>query len=59
MTDKEKAKAYDNLCSKITQDHIAGLKWIERTGIVTQPVPHHVYCKELRKILENELRKSI
>lgn len=48
-------QAVKDILSKITKEHLDGLKWIERTGITSQPYPYHKYCKDLRKILETLL----
>ena len=48
-------QAEKDILSKITKEHLDGLKWIERTGITSQPYPYHKYCKELRKTLETLL----
>lgn len=45
-------QAEKDILSKITKEHLEGLKWIERTGITSQPYPYHKYCKDLRKTLE-------
>jgi len=44
--------------SKITPEHIAGLKWIGNAGISSQPYPYHKYCKDLLKILEELLNNE-
>lgn len=43
----------DELLSKITEEHLEGLRWIIRTGITTQPRPYHKYCKDLLQLLES------
>lgn len=48
-------QAEKDILSKITKEHLDGLKWIERAGITSQPYPYHKYCKDLRKILETLL----
>lgn len=51
-------QAEKDILSKITKEHLDGLKWIERTGITSQPYPYHKYCKDLRKILETLLNDN-
>lgn len=48
-------QAEKDILSKITPEHIAGLKWIGNAGISSQPYPYHKYCKDLLKILEELL----
>lgn len=43
----------DELLSKITEEHLEGLRWIIRTGITAQPRPYHKYCKDLLQLLES------
>ena len=56
------AKGYEqaekDILSKITPEHIAGLKWIGNTGISCQPYPYHKYCKDLLKTLEELLNNE-
>lgn len=56
------AKGYEqaekDILSKITPEHIAGLKWIGNTGISCQPHPYHKYCKDLLKTLEELLNNE-
>lgn len=47
-----------DILSKFTKEHLEGLKWIERAGISTQPVPYHKYCKDLYKVLEEILKEK-
>ena len=49
-------QAEKDILSKITKEHIEGLKWIERSGITSQPRPYHKYCKDLCKTLEELLK---
>lgn len=51
-------QAEKDILSKFTKEHLEGLKWIERTGISTQPVPYHKYCKDLYKVLEELLKEK-
>ena len=46
-------RKHDELLSKITEEHLEGLRWIIRTGITTQPRPYHKYCKDLLQLLES------
>ena len=43
----------EEFLSKITKEHIEGLRWIIHSGITTQPIPYHKYCKDLLKLLES------
>ena len=45
-------RGYNIFKDKITEQHISGLEWISRSGISTQPVPYHKYCKDLYNILK-------
>lgn len=45
-------QGYNAFKNKITEEHLSGLEWISRAGITTQPVPYHLYCKNLCKILK-------
>lgn len=65
--DNEEARAYfqegyelaeKDILSKITPEHIAGLKWIGNAGISSQPYPYHKYCKDLLKTLEELLNNE-
>lgn len=51
-------QAEKDILSKITPEHIAGLKWIGNAGISSQPYPYHKYCKDLLKILEELLNNE-
>ena len=51
-------RAEKDILSKITPEHIAGLKWIGNAGISSQPYPYHKYCKDLLKILEELLNNE-
>ena len=51
-------QAEKDILSKITPEHIAGLKWIKNTGISCQPYPYHKYCKDLLKTLEELLNNE-
>ena len=51
-------QAEKDILSKFTKEHLEGLKWIERTGISTQPTPYHKYCKDLYKVLEELLKEK-
>ena len=48
-------QAENDILSKITTEHLEGLKWIEKAGITSQPHPYHKYCKDLRITLEKLL----
>lgn len=50
-------QAEENILSKFTKEHLEGLKWIERSGITSQPTPYHIYCKDLYKVLEELLKE--
>lgn len=50
-------QAEKNILSKFTKEHLEGLKWIERSGITSQPTPYHKYCKDLYKVLEELLKE--
>lgn len=47
--------AEKDILSKITTEHLEGLKWIEKAGITSQPYPYYKYCKDLRMTLEKLL----
>lgn len=47
-----------DILSKFTKEHLEGLKWIERSGITSQPVPYHKYCKDLYKVIEELLKEK-
>lgn len=51
-------QAEKDILSKITPEHIAGLKWINDTGITSQPRSYHKYCKDLLKTLEELLNNE-
>jgi len=51
-------QAEKDILSKFTKEHLEGLKWIERSGITTQPTPYHKYCKDLYKVLEELLKEK-
>lgn len=51
-------QAEKDILSRITPEHIAGLKWIGNTGISCQPYPYHKYCKDLLKTLEELLNNE-
>lgn len=51
-------QAEKDILSKITPEHIAGLKWIGTAGISSQPYPYHKYCKDLLKTLEELLNNE-
>lgn len=55
---KDYEQAEKDILSKITPEHIAGLKWIGNAGISSQPYPYHKYCKDLLKILEELLNNE-
>ena len=50
-------QAEKDILSKFTKEHLEGLKWIERSGITSQPTPYHKYCKDLYKVLEELLKE--
>ena len=50
-------QAEKNILSKFTKEHLEGLKWIERSGITSQPTPYHKYCKDLYRVLEELLKE--
>ena len=51
-------QAEKDILSKFTKEHLEGLRWIKNTGISTQPVPYHKYCKDLYKVLEELLKEK-
>jgi hypothetical protein len=51
-------QAEKDILSKFTKEHLEGLKWIERSGITSQPTPYHKYCKDLYKVLEELLKEK-
>lgn len=51
-------QAEKDILSKFTKEHLEGLRWIERSGITSQPTPYHKYCKDLYKVLEELLKEK-